>query len=689
MSSLLLGPSPQISHAHLPYTHGSATAPDYANFESDYCSNFSCCGLASLDMHGLLAHIDEVHGGEGYGSSFFPSSSAFNVNMGLDYSYMGMEMPLVDVDEKLARYQASMDFENAKFDAAEVNGENSESVGESDADAPSPHSSTGPQTPPPMYDLPHQQQQIQTPMPIAVPTLPFIPPTQSRVQVVPQLPQLSCYTASASPSPASSPYPCTPFSANSPNTSYKPFVSVTPGEVHAHSPLSGVIGSMDVEKKDDSMNMNMDVFVGGFDTEFSEESYNMDSSSSAPNMVSNSAPLTIAIPTLGPIGISLNSSLVHTPLDSTPPSPLAASIRPSVLRGAALMADAPSRGLPPSLFCAPMSSASSPISCEASSSSLKKRKDSGNSGGVVRREKSRRTIGPLGSRTSADDEELSPEELERLREEKERRRKEERRERDRERREREREAREREKERIAQELAAAAASSSGSSPGSTPPADIPSSSSGGKKVREKAYKCTKSGCTKSYLNPNGLKYHLAKGTCTFAVSSESADGGSSDGNVSTSGANTPMPGTPSLMSEVPVSLADMNAVAAMAIAKSASFNVGSPASMSACGTAPSTPVSGSPLSHSLPMTAPVNNGLGNFAGYTPIQPAPVSGTGAHPILPASQNRSLSRSSSFTNKAQMSSENQVSLQISHVQQIQGYTAIQPYPTAPNLRAGRGW
>ena len=63
---------------------------------------------------------------------------------------------------------------------------------------------------------------------------------------------------------------------------------------------------------------------------------------------------------------------------------------------------------------------------------------------------------------------------------------------------------------------------------------------GGKKFREKAYKCTKPGCTKvgythcfnwnwstcayaafnpvfqSYLNPNGLKYHLAKGTCTFA-----------------------------------------------------------------------------------------------------------------------------------------------------------------------------
>ncbi|TDL25727.1 hypothetical protein BD410DRAFT_837200 [Rickenella mellea] len=33
--------------------------------------------------------------------------------------------------------------------------------------------------------------------------------------------------------------------------------------------------------------------------------------------------------------------------------------------------------------------------------------------------------------------------------------------------------------------------------------------------REKAYKCPKNGCTKSYLNPNGLKYHLSKGTCSI------------------------------------------------------------------------------------------------------------------------------------------------------------------------------
>ncbi|KIP05399.1 hypothetical protein PHLGIDRAFT_36447 [Phlebiopsis gigantea 11061_1 CR5-6] len=32
--------------------------------------------------------------------------------------------------------------------------------------------------------------------------------------------------------------------------------------------------------------------------------------------------------------------------------------------------------------------------------------------------------------------------------------------------------------------------------------------------REKAYACPHAACTKRYLNPNGLKYHLEKGTCT-------------------------------------------------------------------------------------------------------------------------------------------------------------------------------
>jgi hypothetical protein len=33
------------------------------------------------------------------------------------------------------------------------------------------------------------------------------------------------------------------------------------------------------------------------------------------------------------------------------------------------------------------------------------------------------------------------------------------------------------------------------------------------KKREKMFRCPRPGCTKAYLNPNGLKYHVEKGTC--------------------------------------------------------------------------------------------------------------------------------------------------------------------------------
>jgi len=39
--------------------------------------------------------------------------------------------------------------------------------------------------------------------------------------------------------------------------------------------------------------------------------------------------------------------------------------------------------------------------------------------------------------------------------------------------------------------------------------------------REKAYRCPTPRCTKSYLNPNGLKYHLEKGTCKIENENES------------------------------------------------------------------------------------------------------------------------------------------------------------------------
>ncbi|KAF9441493.1 hypothetical protein P691DRAFT_766220 [Macrolepiota fuliginosa MF-IS2] len=44
---------------------------------------------------------------------------------------------------------------------------------------------------------------------------------------------------------------------------------------------------------------------------------------------------------------------------------------------------------------------------------------------------------------------------------------------------------------------------------------------GNGKRREKAYRCPTAGCTKSYLNPNGLKYHIEKGTCRFEDSTDS------------------------------------------------------------------------------------------------------------------------------------------------------------------------
>ncbi|KXN82669.1 hypothetical protein AN958_02306 [Leucoagaricus sp. SymC.cos] len=44
---------------------------------------------------------------------------------------------------------------------------------------------------------------------------------------------------------------------------------------------------------------------------------------------------------------------------------------------------------------------------------------------------------------------------------------------------------------------------------------------GNGKRREKAYRCPTPGCTKSYLNPNGLKYHVEKGTCRFEDSTDS------------------------------------------------------------------------------------------------------------------------------------------------------------------------
>lgn len=48
-----------------------------------------------------------------------------------------------------------------------------------------------------------------------------------------------------------------------------------------------------------------------------------------------------------------------------------------------------------------------------------------------------------------------------------------------------------------------------------PTVSIPTGAPATGRKREKAYKCPHRGCVKAYLNPNGLKYHLEKGTCKF------------------------------------------------------------------------------------------------------------------------------------------------------------------------------
>ncbi|KAL5525540.1 hypothetical protein ACEPAG_6876 [Sanghuangporus baumii] len=329
-------------------------------------------------------------------------------------------------------------------------------------DAPSPNSSIGPETPPPsshvsaygfpMNGQPHLQLQVQT-----------------------QLYSNGFRANSASP------YPHSPLSTHSP-------YSASP--LSAGSPAS--LGSIDQQQSEHSsgsgeeleMDMDMDVLMS-FD------------------------PLD-------------NVNGVHTPLDSTPPSPLAAPIRPSsVLRGHALMIsggqpDALPVCLPPSLFSAPIPSPTllSP-NVEKDSSAKKEKKDrkerererkgraespassagdasaTSSSGGAVRREKTRKAASSamsllgLGSSSrssisSSSDEGSS----------------------------------------VNGESAAVVEEKSKGAVVEKPRAERtgrperPDKS--GKRTREKAYKCPKPGCTKSYLNPNGLKYHCAKGTCTFA-----------------------------------------------------------------------------------------------------------------------------------------------------------------------------
>ncbi|KAL5476412.1 hypothetical protein ACEPAI_3417 [Sanghuangporus weigelae] len=332
-------------------------------------------------------------------------------------------------------------------------------------DAPSPNSSVGPETPPPSLH-------------VSAYGFPMNGQSHPQLQVQTQLFNNGSRANSASPYPHSpfsthSPYSASPLSAGSPASS-----GSIEQQQSEHSSGSGEELEMD-------MDMDMDVLMS-FD------------------------PLD-------------NVNGLHTPLDSTPPSPLAAPIRPSsVLRGHALMInggqpDALPVCLPPSLFSAPIPSPTllSP-NVEKDSSAKKEKKErkerererkgraespassagdasaTSSSGGAVRREKNRKAASSAMSLLGLGSSSRS---------------------------------------------SISSSSDEGSSVnGESAVSDVEEKSQGavvekpraertgrperpdksGKWTREKAYKCPKPGCTKSYLNPNGLKYHCAKGTCTFA-----------------------------------------------------------------------------------------------------------------------------------------------------------------------------
>ncbi|KAH8112716.1 hypothetical protein DFH11DRAFT_472480 [Phellopilus nigrolimitatus] len=183
-------------------------------------------------------------------------------------------------------------------------------------------------------------------------------------------------------------------------------------------------------------------------------------------------------------------------LDSTPPSPLSHPIRPSsVLRSAAVAAAEAETTmcLPPALFTAPSSGKSS----RAGSPGV----------GAMRREKSSKkgALGPMASILNATSS-LKAKAV----------------------------AAVHDAERVLEPAAPAAAETSANESGSD------KGSSGGKRQREKAYKCMKPGCTKSYLNPNGLKYHNSKGTCTF----ETSRSGSPVASAAPSALSTSRPAAP-------------------------------------------------------------------------------------------------------------------------------------------------
>ncbi|EJD07064.1 uncharacterized protein FOMMEDRAFT_138756 [Fomitiporia mediterranea MF3/22] len=436
-SELHLGAtSPPMSTAYLPSSFSSSSSlglststsmcasmsmscsprADYFTFERNYCSNFACCGITLPDMHALVAHFEETHINTPDAAVPFAANCGVGQRVGVAVP-QSKPVPQINVNTTFGM--------NLR-------------PGTASSDAPSPHSSVGPETPPPASH---------------VPAYGF--PSQPQLQV-----QTHMYASSRANT--ASPYPHSPFSSNSPYAA-SPLSAGSPASSGGaeHSDASG---SNSGSTEELGMDIDVDVLMH-FD------------------------PL---------------DGGAHTPLDSTPPSPLAHPIRPaSVLRAAALKnngtPDAPPVGFPPSLFTAPAPSLERDASRNSSKKEKKEKRSrpdspvleesgSSSSGGAVRREKARKTISPMNSllgatvsRTSSiSSHDASPS------------------------------SEEGDKETCTQEEKVEREVRTGR------PERVERNEKGGKKVREKAYKCPKPGCTKSYLNPNGLKYHTLKGTCTFA-----------------------------------------------------------------------------------------------------------------------------------------------------------------------------
>lgn len=507
-------------------------------------------------MHALIAHCDEAH--SGFQNSPFVHS--FSSNSATTVAPVPMKPPLLNVDTTNA---GLVGINNKSMDMdIETSAGFAEGVGFQDA--PSPYSSVGPETPPPhSFESNAASQQCRQSSSPEIDRLPAPTPLYGSNSLS-VFPQFNTNGKTSSPIPAmqrASPYMHSPL-ASSPLSSGSPA-----------SYASGSAGNLD---------------------EASIPALQISAVTNAPTQT--------------PADILMHFDPfddfddIATPLDSTPPSPLSAPtrVRP-VLRHASLVQpvpNCPSIGLPPSLFTTydyPRSegefepevddeererkekerearekdeerkaarrerdrerrerqraaererlAALAAANGESSSSGGKSSPLAGGSGSVVRREREKARKGsatglapsPAGVRSvpvspvvgSFSEERRSSDpgvsssatganEMSRA------------------------------------ERAAAAASAA------------QAGANGKKGIREKMYKCMKPGCTKSYLNPNGLKYHTLKGTCTFAekpnnVASCTATNGQTTPISTTPAASAPGTPAPHATAPAPIALPSANA----------------------------------------------------------------------------------------------------------------------------------